>query len=173
MSFALYPDERNIFRFAEYGALLEAVRGCDSVLEFGPGVSTLALIEAGCGRIVTCEYDPVWLGRAKQMFVDYPQVQVLPYANRWEDLIPGLAGGFDIAFVDSPVGEGSRRVEHPEDHGRNRANTVYCALQYAPVVLLHDAKRAGEQRTLEQLVDEGYDIVLIDTPKGIARISRC
>ena len=47
--FRLYPREEHFCSFADYGAILDTVRRLDAkrVLEFGPGHSTLALVEGG------------------------------------------------------------------------------------------------------------------------------
>lgn len=172
--FALYSVERSVFSFDDYGALLGECRrlGADTALEFGPGVSTLALIEGGCRRVVSCEYDPVWADRAKLDFRDHP-VEVLSYGNRPNVEVEGLGDEvFDIAFVDSPVGQGRRRVAQPDAPECNRLNTVMFALTRAPVVFLHDARRPGETATLERVMLAGHEVEMIETTKGIARIKR-
>lgn len=175
--FALYSEERRIFSFDDYGALLEECRrlGARSALEFGPGVSTLALIEAGLDRIDTCEYQDRWLTLAAEAFRLHPQVTARRYVNDPAVEVEGLPEGqrFDVAFVDSPLGLPSRNaLELPGQEGCNRLNTALFALARAPVVLLHDARRPGESGTLARLAAAGHGVTMIETRKGIARIER-
>ncbi len=56
MSFELYKAETPYLRFEDYGLIIEEVKRANAktALEFGPGASTLALIESGLEHIVTC-----------------------------------------------------------------------------------------------------------------------
>ena len=170
--FKLYTQERSIFGFADYGALLTEVRrvGARSALEFGPGASTLALIEGGCESILSFEHDARWLASAREQLAAFPHVRVERYENLPE--LRPLGAEFDLAFVDSPNGEEKRRIRHPGQADCARFNTVLAALQAAPLVLLHDARRPGEQATLRRVEAAGCRVSMIDTPKGIARIER-
>lgn len=175
--FALYGQELRIFEFVDYGALLAECRraAARTVLEFGPGVSTLALIEAGCERIVSCEHDEDYLAKACAQFKEHRQVSLHQYRNAVEVHVQGVSPEkrFDLAFVDSPVGmEARRAVRLPGQEECSRYNTCMYALARAPIVLLHDAKREAERHTLARLATDGYLIEMIDTPKGIARITR-
>lgn len=175
--FDLYRQEKAIFTFDDYNALLEEcrTRNANRVLEFGPGISTLALIESGCGAILTCEYNDRWFNSAHELFKGRPEVSLLRYRNDPEVSVAGLAPDdtFDLAFVDSPIGIPSRgTVRHPGQEDCNRLNTVLFALERAAVVLLHDAKRPGEEMTLSRVAASGHAVSMIDTRKGIARIER-
>lgn len=172
--FRLYAEERRVFTFDDYGALLAEARGARSVLEFGPGASTLALVEAGCERIATCEYQDRWLAATVEMLAPHPQVVVHRYVNAAEVEVEGLPPGeFDLAFVDSPLGiEARRYVGFPGQEGCSRLNTLLFALSRAPVVLFHDARREGEQRSLERVIEMGHAVEMIETVKGMARVTR-
>lgn len=174
--FALYTEEKRIFGFEDYGALVDECKriSARTVLEFGPGMSTFALIEAGCQRIATCEYQEKWLNEAVERFKPYSHVSVHRYANHVDVEVEGLSRmSFDLAFVDSPLGQPSRNhVKLPAQEECNRLNTVLYALDCAPVVLLHDAKREGEGYTLARVAALGHRISMINTTKGIARIER-
>jgi len=176
MTFALYRQEKAIFTFDDYGALLEECRrrNANRVLEFGPGISTLALVEAGCGAILTCEYNDRWFNSANELFKGQPSVSLLRYRNDSEVSVEGLRPDdqFDLAFVDSPIGMPGHAVRHPGQEDCSRLNTVLFALQRAPVVLLHDAKRPGERMTLNRVAASGHAVSMIETRKGIARIER-
>lgn len=178
--FELYKVQQNTFPFEDYGILMKEVKGAKSALEFGPGISTLALIEAGLERIVTLEHDDEWFAAAVERFKDYPQVQVKRY---WDE--PEARGEidegdtFDLAFVDSPKGfhlplPGIRgvRKRHPGQEDCSRFNTCLLALKHAPVVYLHDAKRPLERGTLGRLNAMGHTHEFLPTKAGMARIRR-
>lgn len=155
-----------------YSTLLNQARGVASVLEFGPGGSTFAFIEAGARSIVTCEHDDHWLEKAKERFESYPQVLVLPYRNEPQVTVEGIGGWhFDLAFVDGPPGN-RHRVEQPGQEGKSRLNTLLYALERAPVVLLHDAHRPGEQASLGWLQERGHTVEILPGRGNIARVTK-
>ena len=147
--------------------------GAKSCLEFGPGESTQALIELGLERIVTLEHIPKWLAVAKKRFAKHKHVRV----GAFTDTVPVVAEldddeWFDIAFVDTPKGNGLRKV-HPEFPDCARLNACLAALHHTDVVLLHDATRPLERATLGRLNSAGYKITFIlDNRFGMARIER-
>ncbi len=107
MTFRLYPEERPWWSYSDYRCVLEVTRACAprSVLEFGPGSSTLALLEGGAGVVYALEDDPHWANVARErLAVPYPdQVRVMPYT--WADplTIPAIdARRFDLALIDGP-----------------------------------------------------------------------
>lgn len=162
---------------------MKLAEGVDSVLEFGPGNSTLAFIEAGVKRIVTCEYLDPYFDQAVEQFKPYPQVEVRRFQNAApEALVDGLKGEFDIAFVDSPKGYAfsvpgrpGQRVALRGQEDCSRLNTCLAALKYAPIVYLDDACRPLERGTLGRLNRLGHKVeyVYIDKDmRGIAKIER-
>lgn len=180
--FKYYTEERGTFQFPDYRLLMNEVKivGAKSCLEFGPGISTWALIEAGVEHIVTLEHDDEWFEKAKETFKDFPQVMVRRYQDEPE-AIGDLSEGetFDMAFVDSPKGfthqvKGVRgvRKRHPGQEDCSRFNTCVLALKHAPVVYLHDANRPLELGTLGRLHAMGHKITRLHTKVGMARIDR-
>ena len=173
--FLLYGKEATVFDFNEYAALLNEIKhiGARTVLEFGPGYSTLAFIEAGCTDICTLEHNPRWFSLAKARLGAFPAVHIKSYRNTEEIQIPELNGkAFDLIFIDSPSGVDQKsHVSFASQDGCSRFNTVAWSLGRAPIVLLHDARRQGEQNTLVRLPKE-YGVEMIETRKGIARITR-
>lgn len=185
--FKLYPFEKEsaTFRHVDYSALITIAKGAKSVLEFGPGISTLALIEAEVPKIVTLEHDPEWYDKAKEEFAKYPQVEVRRYvddpvatAELADDEV------FDLAVVDSPKGfihkvkgvKGMRK-RHPGQEDCSRYNTCLLALKHSPVVFLHDAYRPYERATLGRLSAAGHRIDYLgcsdgELKTGMARILR-
>lgn len=101
----LYPREPAHFWSAEdHAAVVKVVQRLQPrrVLEFGPGTSTLALLEGGAWRIDACEDDPHWL-KTWQHRLRYKQVVFHSYL--WAECIsiPALdAERFDLALIDGP-----------------------------------------------------------------------
>lgn len=107
--FALYPEERHWWSFNDYGAVLGVVEQLRprTVLEFGPGSSTLALLEGGAEHILACEDNPIWFNVYKERLVGrFPgRVNFAPY--QWADpiTIPDVDDlRFDLALIDGPLG---------------------------------------------------------------------
>jgi hypothetical protein len=149
--------------------------GAKTALEFGPGASTLALVDAGLEKIVTLEHDPDWLATQADKFKDLSQVRVARYVD--DPIVTADENGeFDIAFVDSPQGFHYRipgrvsRKRHPGQEDCSRLNTCLFALDHAPVVILHDATRPLERGTLGRLNALGHKVTML--PSGMARIER-
>ncbi len=153
----------------DYDLLKAEATGKESVLEFGPGFSTYALIEAGVPRILCCEYLEKWADIARERFKDYPQVEIIPYVDEPEATADLAGKFFDLAFVDSPKGYAGARVIHPGQEDCSRFNTCLLALQHAPVVLLHDAGRPLERGSLGRLNQMGYPHKFVNT--RMARIT--
>lgn len=169
--FNLYKKQTPTFPFEDYGALMEEVKslGAKSCIEFGPGTSTLALIESGLERIVTCEHDNKWREAAETKFKQYPQVEVTSYRND-PTATCNVTGQFDMAFVDSPKGYHPARIIHPGQEDCSRLNTCLLALEHAPVVYLHDALRPLERGSLSRLNAMGHKVTLM--PPRLAKIER-
>jgi hypothetical protein len=187
--FKLYTVEQDCLPFTDYGALLREFQGAKTALEFGPGISTFALIEAGVERILTLEHNAEWYDKALEQFKDYPQVEVRRYWDQAPVAVYEVPGGiaqsdpyeeFEIAFVDSPKGHTHKVIEalgvrkvHPGQEDCSRLNTCLKALQHAPLVYLHDAYRPLERGTLGRLNALGHRSEFIAPSKrGIARICR-
>lgn len=104
-TFKLYPEEQHWWSFADYEGLLSIVERFKPrrVLEFGPGSSTLAIVEGGAEIVYSCEDDREWLDTYAGRFVRYP---IALYQYTWSENIsvPGLddAPMFDLAFIDGP-----------------------------------------------------------------------
>ena len=162
--------------FEDYAILLEEAKGCKSALEFGPGISTLALLEAGVGLIDTLEYNPKYAKLSRENFAQYKQVSVYDYENKPElfDLTSQHTRGilkYDVAFVDSPIGSPGKGWDKlPGQEHLARYNTVLYAVTQAKKTLLHDAHRPGEQATLDAMAQLGYTYEIRDTKKGMAII---
>lgn len=176
--FDLFRTEQAVFTFDDYAALMGAARGMRNILEFGPGASTLALIEAGVERIVSAECNPKWEAAANERLKDYVaagRVEIVRFTNTAPvAFCPSVVGPFDLVFVDSPVGiEARSAVRHRGEENCSRLNTMMAALDLAPIVLLHDARRPGEQATLERIAARGHLVTMLECVKGLARVDRC
>lgn len=175
--FKLYTKDSPTLRFREYGSLLSAATGAKSVLEFGPGFSTLALIEAGVENIVSLEHSLEWMEKKRAEFAQYPQVTVAQYWDEFPVRADEIANQqFDLAFVDSPQGfnfhkDRVGRKKHPGYEDCSRLNTCLFALDHAPVVYLHDANRPLERATLTKLSGMGHKVQFV-TYGGTAALAR-
>lgn len=115
--FKLYPEEASWWSFEDYQAVLDAMLklGARRVLEFGPGSSTLALIEGGAETIVTCEDSPEWAEVYEERLARrFPEIVRLHRYN-WPEgkrlSIPAISRlRFDLALIDGPLGT-ERRPE--------------------------------------------------------------
>jgi hypothetical protein len=113
--FRLYPEERHWWSFNDYRAVLETMRERQPkrVLEFGPGSSTLALIEGGAARIDTCEdaadWAEVYEDRLQRKFPDVVRVHRYVWADPLS--IPAIDGDrYDLALIDGPRGANLRHA---------------------------------------------------------------
>lgn len=105
--FRLYPEEKHFWSFNDYAAVLRVVRRLRPrrVLEFGPGSSTLALIEGGAQRVDSCEDDPHWLDVYRERLqAKYPEIVRIRGYHFGEPLtIPAVdSRHYDLAFIDGP-----------------------------------------------------------------------
>jgi hypothetical protein len=159
---------------ADVKLLTEAVKDAESVLEFGPGDTTDIFIRAGVKKIVTCEYIDKWLDVAMKRFADEPHVHVLEFTDTVPVVVHGLSDDetFDVGFVDAPKGYPGGRTVHPGLEDCSRFNTVLFALERCKVVYLHDATRPLERGTLGRLHLMGYDHEFLNSPFGLARITK-
>lgn len=131
-TFRLFPADYSWWTFADYDSLLTAIERFrpKRVLEFGPGGSTLALIEGGAQSVDSCEDDPEWLATYQtRIAAKHPAIRLHPFTNADPLRIPALDGQwFDLAFIDGP-----KRTP-------TRAAAIAYARERAGVVLCHDAE---------------------------------
>lgn len=104
--FSLYPEATSWWSFADYATVLTVMGRLTPkrVLEFGPGSSTLALIEGGAELVDCCEDDPVWFATYCTRLEDvYPAVHMRPYNLSALLSIPGVDNQrYDLALIDGP-----------------------------------------------------------------------
>jgi len=107
VSFRLYPVAQHWWSFSDYGAVIDVMQRTQArrILEFGPGSSTLALIEGGATSVDACEDDPRWVDlyreRLERRFAG--AVAIVPYC--WADplTIPSIdQRHYDLALIDGP-----------------------------------------------------------------------
>lgn len=113
-TFALYPVERHWCSFADYGAVLDVMQRLrpELVLEFGPGSSTLALIEGGAHHIDTCEDNPDWSEVYEERLMRaFPSIVKLHRFTLSDPLtIPVIDQQYyDLALIDGPLGTDARQ----------------------------------------------------------------
>jgi predicted O-methyltransferase YrrM len=149
----------------EYLFLAEFTRcnGVQTVLEFGPGVSTYAFLESHCA-IYSFEHNPVWLARYSEQFEGWARVHVHQYDAKQEMLaLPPIENvPIDMAFIDAPAG----------GPPPSRRNTCMAASRHTDIFLLHDARRVGEQATLAIFRKKGWQCEVLPFGRGIAICQR-
>lgn len=105
--FKLYPTEQHWWSFDDYRAVKSTVErlGVRRALEFGPGSSTLAIVEGGARSVDTCEDSLRWADVYRSRLVArFPKVVKL-HLYEWAERpsIPAVDGErFDYALVDGP-----------------------------------------------------------------------
>lgn len=164
-----------VFPIEDSTILNEHAQNLTNILEFGPGLSTHAFIDAECTNIVTCEHALKWYDVAVKRFEDYPQVKVLSYNNTPFVQIPQIPDDmfFDLAFVDNPVGARNKnRVYHRGQEDCARWNTLEYALNHSNLVFLHDCKRPDEQNSLKRAKQLGWKIKEYATKRGLAKLTK-
>jgi hypothetical protein len=157
-TFALYPEARHWWSLADYGAVLDTMleRKPRRVLEFGPGSSTLALIEGGARTVDTCEDSPDWAAVYEDRLQGkYPEV-VHVHRYTWSDQlsIPAIDGQtYDLALIDGPL-------------GTDRRPTVveYCLDRCEAVLLPTEDSNPRLRQFLHELAEaRGLDLVIRET----------
>lgn len=115
IQFRLYPEEARWWSSQDYHAVVEITRALQPgrVLEFGPGSSTLALIEGGAGVVDTCEDAPDWAQvyeeRLVGRFPDVVRLHRYEFADPLVTVAPEVdAALYDLALIDGPRGTPSR-----------------------------------------------------------------
>lgn len=150
----------------EYDGLVQFARQARirRVLEFGPGASTWAFVEAGC-EVVSLEYQQKWFEHYRREFAQHPQVQVIQFHNQPTISVPQLREQqFDLGFVDSPVGALYKHYA--------RMNACEFVADRTNRWMLHDAQRAGERNTLSAFQGRGWVVEYLEQLPKTAIASR-
>lgn len=158
-TFRLYPEEQHWCSFSDYGAILDVTERLrpKRVLEFGPGSSTLALVEGGAESIDCCEDKPAWEAvHRERLERRFPGV-VRIHDYVWSDplQIPTLFGKqYDLALIDGPR-ETTRRPAVIE-YALQRCSAVVvctedhnCAPFLRPIILDLAAKHGRAVEIME------------------------
>jgi hypothetical protein len=107
LPFKLYKEEAAWWSASDYAAVLHVMAHLrpKRLLEFGPGSSTLALVEGGAESVDACEDAEEWAAIYDERLVKrFPRVVSLHRYTWAEELsIPALdALRFDLALIDGP-----------------------------------------------------------------------
>jgi len=148
----------------DYAFLVNHCRkhGIRNVVEFGPGDSTLAFLDAGC-RILSFESDPAWLEECQRRFSGERGVELrLCPAGEVPDAA-SLPFQPELVLVDGP----------PSFQGIDPKRLPACewAASVCGHFLLHDAKREPERAILKRFEQRGFTILRIPTAKGLAVVT--
>lgn len=159
--FRLYPEEQHWWSMNDYGAVLSVMERLQAktVLEFGPGWSTRALIEGGATAIDACEDNPNWFAvHAARLVPLFPDIVTLhPFS--WVDplTIPAIDDKwYDLALIDGPYGT----LQRP-------AVLAYCLARCTAVLLPTEEIAYGKgalRPHIERLAEQfGRDIEWMET----------
>lgn len=135
----------------EYNWLVEFIKfmKVKTVLEFGPGLSTNAFLEAGC-NVDSYESMPEFLAKLEQEHAGNLNLKLRKYDNVPEVVIED--GFYDLALVDAPA----VYIGHPHAQRYARRNTMNCAIQHSNLVLIHDSNREPEKSIIRETVAKGW-----------------
>lgn len=134
-------------------------QGFRHVVEFGPGDSTLALLDAGC-RVVSYEHDIGWLKKSLERFRSETEVEILHLPEGDLPEVPAIAP--DCVLVDGPP--------YREGQTMSRLGPCEWALRVCGCFLLHDTRRDGEIATLAEMERRGMQVTQVPTAKGLALV---
>lgn len=162
-----YPDHeaRHWWSRNDHDHVVTVVRALAArrVLEFGPGWSTLSLIEGGATHIDSCEDQPDWsqvhedrLAGAFPAIVHIHRfVQADPLAIPGIDAAIAAVGGraYDLALIDGPLGTNARPPAI-------RYAMARCAAVLAPT---EDGNRTFRGQLRAIAAGAGWDIAITDT----------
>lgn len=155
----MYPDEAAWWSFNDYAAVLSVMDRLRPrrVLEFGPGSSTLALIEGGAEVIDACEDQLHWLNLHTERMWSHRQVLTL-HRFEWSDPLttPIDDQSYDLALIDGPL-----------ETARRRAVIDYCLQRCAAVLVpLECAHGDDHVRAMVWTLAEKYGCMLETWPTG-------
>lgn len=129
-----------------------------SAIEFGPGNSTVAMLEGGVLRIMAFEESPSRCNELAEIFQERVSINLYG-AQDWPSL-PTFRRGrhYGLAFIDAPTGSSV----YPA-----RLNACLACLQLAHLLVIHDAKR--DTVTIRVLCQLGCAVIDgFDSPRGMA-----
>lgn len=157
--FRLYPEEQHFLSFLDYGAILSTVERLRpaTVLEFGPGWSSLALVEGGATRIDACEDADSWRKLWHDRLRKYPQVTVQWY--EWADplTVPQFDGErYDMGLIDGPY-----------DVAKRPAVIDYCLQRCAAVLVPLELGDAFDLRPVVWALAEKHGCLLETRETGM------
>ncbi|MEQ1748172.1 MAG: hypothetical protein ABL974_02035 [Prosthecobacter sp.] len=138
----------------------QCAEGRQNVIEFGPGRSTHALHKAGC-TVATYETNP----RSFSTLTPTLPTGVTLHLFKNESSLGGLEATFDWAFVDGPAG-------HLLVDGKSRWHVLEWCAERCDLIVLHDAKRPGEEQSIAALVSAGWSATRVETERGFCLLTR-
>jgi hypothetical protein len=129
-----------------------------SILEFGPGVSTNEFSKIECVDVIhSYEAKDDYYKNASEVFMGATKIQIYKYddSRNIEDILafnPPLKQ-YDFGFVDGPYGPSYRIY--------SRINSCIIAKRFCKTFMLHDCERRGEVNTLLILKSIGMNIKVL------------
>jgi hypothetical protein len=130
--------------------------GIVNVIEFGPGNSTVAMLNGGAHWIESFEEDD---GRAKQLEAMSDKVEIIHYQGKQFPITHDVDGlqPYCLAFIDGPCGS---------TFTPSRLNAALFCFRRARLLAFHDSNR--DQQTINIMLDLGMRVVTrFNSDRGI------
>jgi hypothetical protein len=121
------------------------------IIEFGPGTSTFAFLEADC-NILALETSHKWKKYYDEKFARFKNVKVIMFNKDRDIRLPKeVPSSFDMAFIDGPPAR--REVKGPA-----RLQPCRFCENITNVIMFHDGEREGERKTLKLMENKGWNV---------------
>jgi len=178
--------------YDEYRLLVDLCRlnRIEKVIEFGPGASSCAFLDASCD-VHSYECDANWLTKHQSAMRALDFVFPRTECHEMMSATPeqpftssrSKTPTYDVTFLpsdqtpseaDLPFHPDLILVDGPpyiQGEKYSRLQACLFSIKLSGRIILHDAYRKGEKNTLELLRNQGYHIQVIPSPKGLALVT--
>ncbi len=134
-----------------------------TVLEFGPGVSSVALAACGC-QVVSLEADATCVDTISQA-CNHSLIAIYCYNPGYPINPPIPDREYDLGLIDGPKGSGYSFI--------SRLDSAQYAMSRCRLLLIHDAKRKGEHNLVRYLLQVGWQTdIEFKSRRGLVLLKR-
>jgi predicted O-methyltransferase YrrM len=133
----------------------------ERVIEFGPGVSSLAIAGAG-SELHSYGSDELWLKLLSCRFGDRLSLQLIAPGNL--PAIQDLPFIPDLMMIDGPPCDDSADPHHPRE-------LCAFAMEVCGRFLLHDSNRADENAALREYDCDDFEVIRLPSQAGMALVT--
>ena len=120
------------------------------IIEFGPGTSTFAFLEADC-NIISLEHSHKWKRYYDEKFRKFKNVNIVMFNKNKIRLPKNSLSSFDMAFIDGPPARG-------QTDGPARVQPTKFCENITDIMLYHDGEREGEKKMLKIMEGKGWNV---------------